>query len=104
MKDIILHLAKITAEKPGEKNTAEIWSNSMLSLHSILTSGETPLTPVKPGWDITGEETEDFEDILTQQKESGQPPVKLKLVFPNGDGKSKEYCIDLSPESIKKEK
>jgi len=26
-------------------------------------------------------------------------PMKLKLVFPNGDGKGKEYCINLTPEA-----
>jgi len=48
MKDVILHLADITSEKPGENNMAEIWSNSMLSLHGILTGGESPLNPVTP--------------------------------------------------------
>jgi hypothetical protein len=104
MKDVILHLAKITAEKPGGKNTAEIWSNSVLALHGILTGGEAPLTTVKLNWGKTEEEIEDLEDEPTQSKESSQPPVKLKLVFPNGNGKSKEYCIDLTPESIKKGK
>lgn len=102
MKDVILHLAKITAEKPVEKNTAEIWSNSMLSLHGILTGGEAPLIPMKPNWDIPEEETEIIEAEPPQSKESDQPTIKLKLVFPNGNGKSKEYCIDLTPESIKK--
>jgi hypothetical protein len=27
-----------------------------------------------------------------------ESPVKLKLVFPNGDGKAKEFCIDFNPE------
>ena len=102
MKDVILHLAKITAEKPVEKNTAEIWSYSMLSLHGILTGGEDPLTPMKPSWDVTDEETGAIEDEPPRSKESDKPPIKLKLVFPNGNGKSKEYCIDLTPESIKK--
>ena len=99
MKDVILHLADITSERPGENNMAEIWSNSMLSLHGILTGGETPLNPVKPQWGgFEDEELELLEDDIAETEEPEDRPVKLKLVFPNGDGKGKEYCINLSPE------
>jgi hypothetical protein len=100
MKDVILHLANITSEKPGENNTAEIWSNSMLSLHGILTGGDVPLNPVKPQWGgLTEEETESLDEETGETEEPEEQPVKLKLVFPNGDGKGKEYCIDLTPET-----
>lgn len=99
LKDVILHLAEITAEKPGDGNMAEIWSNSMLSLHGILTGGDAPLNPVRPHWNEIDEDLEPEEnEIIEVQEEPEEPPVKLKLVFPNGDGKGKEYCIDLTPE------
>ena len=99
LKDVILHLAEITTEKPGDENMAEIWSNSMLSLHGILTGGDAPLNPVRPQWNEIDEELEPEEnEIIDIQEEPEETPVKLKLVFPNGDGKGKEYCIDLTPE------
>jgi len=99
LKDVILHLAEITTEKPGDGNMAEVWSNSMLSLHGILTGGDAPLNPVRPHWNEIDEELEPEEnEVIEIQEEPEEPPVKLKLVFPNGDGKGKEYCIDLTPE------
>ena len=38
------------------------------------------------------------EEIIEVDKNKEESPVKLKLVFPNGDGKNKEFCIDLNPE------
>ena len=71
----------------------------MLSLHGILTGGDAPLHPVTPFWK--------YDDIAAQIDESGiadtdkaeqkDMPVTLKLVFPNGDGKGKEFSIDLNP-------
>ena len=91
MKDVILHLANITSERPGENSMAETWSNSMLSLHGILTGGETPLNPVKPQWGgFEDEEQEPLEDDIAETEEQEDRPVKLKLVFPNGDGKASE--------------
>jgi hypothetical protein len=99
MKDVILHLVDITTEKPGDNNMAEVWSNSMLSLHGILTGGDTPLNPIRPHWNEIDEELEtDENEVIDIQEEPEEQPVKLKLVFPNGDGKGKEYCIDLTPE------
>ena len=93
-------LAEITTEKPGDRNMAEVWSNSMLSLHGVLTGGDAPLNPVRPHWNEIDEELEPEEnEIIEIQEEPEEPPVKLKLVFPNGDGKGKEYCIDLTPET-----
>ena len=103
MKDVILHLANITSEKPGENNMAEIWSNSMLSLHGILTGGETPLNPMKPDWAGLDEEVVPLEEENPEAEEPEERPVKLKLVFPNGDGQGKEYCIDLTPEQKSEE-
>ncbi len=99
LKDVILHLAEITTEKPGDNNMAEVWSNSMLSLHGVLTGGDAPLNPVRPHWNEIDKELGPEENEITEmQEEPEEPPVKLKLVFPNGDGKGKEYCIDLTPE------
>ena len=100
LKDVILHLSELTAERPEVANNAEVWSQLMLSLHGILTGGDAPLHPVIPFWSeasIAEEPAE--EEIIEVDKPRGKKvPVKLKLVFPNGDGKSKEFCIDLNPE------
>ena len=100
LKEVILHLADITSEQP-EATNAEVWGQSMLSLHGILTGGDTPLHPVKPFWSNGDNETQPSEAEITEVVEAEKPkdiPVKLKLVFPNGDGKNKEFCIDLNPE------
>jgi len=99
LKEVILHLSDITSEQSEDTNTAEIWSQSMLSLHGILTGGNAPLHPVKPSWNGDGSEIQPGEDEATEA-EVDKPkdlPLKLKLVFPNGDGKGKEFCIDLNP-------
>lgn len=99
LKEVILHLAEITADKPEVSTNAGIWSEAMLSLHGILTGGESPLHPMIPSWsseaDIDDQITDD--EIIDMDKPQ-ESPVKLKLVFPNGDGKSKEFCIDLTPD------
>jgi hypothetical protein len=100
LKEVILHLADITSEQPAAANAAEVWGQSMLSLHGILTGGDAPLHPVKPFWNDGDNEIQPSEAEIIEV-ESAKPkdiPVKLKLVFPNGDGKSKEFCIDLNPE------
>ena len=98
LKEIILHLAEITAERPEVINNAEVWSQSMLSLHGILTGGDAPLNPVIPVWsEAPGEAELTEEEIIEVDKPKDTTP-KLKLVFPNGDGKSKEFCIDLNLE------
>ncbi|MCJ7605440.1 MAG: hypothetical protein MUO19_05325, partial [Dehalococcoidales bacterium] len=99
LKDVILHLAEIAADKPEAATNAGIWSESMLALHGILTGGESPLHPMIPSWSSEG----DIDDQITDDEiidvdKPQESPVKLKLVFPNGDGKSKEFCIDLIPD------
>jgi hypothetical protein len=101
LKEVILHLADITSEQPEDANKAEIWSQAMLSLHGILTGGEAPLYPVLPSWNDGSSEIQPSEDDAPEMDKSEDMPVKLKLVFPNGDGKSKEFCIDLTPETDK---
>jgi hypothetical protein len=94
LKEVILHLAERTQEKSEPCTDAEVWSQAMLSLHGILTGGDAPLNPAIPSWRETLEEQED--EIIEVDKQD--KPVKLKLVFPNGHGKEKEYCLDLMPE------
>ncbi len=101
LKEVILHLSEITLERPEDAGTAEIWSQSMLSLHGILTGGNAPLYPLKPSWNDGDSKTQPSEDevIETEVEKVKDMPIKLKLVFPNGDGKGKEYCINLTPEA-----
>ena len=102
LKDIILHLAEITGEKSAAGTDAGVWSESMLSLHGILTGGEAPMHPVLPSW-CAGPDAENYidEEEIVEPDEEVEPetPVKLKLVFPTANGKEREFCIDLSPES-----
>ncbi len=109
LKEAILHLTEITAEQSEEANRAEVWSQSMLSLHGILTGGDAPLHPVEipvPEDSVEDEpEEEEVEEIEAKKPED--TPVKLKLVFPSGDGQSKEFCVELTPDvesNVKEEK
>ncbi len=103
LKEIILHLAEITGDKPQVNTGTGVWSESMLTLHGILTGGEAPLHPVLPSWcsgpdaQLEEEEEEDISEPEEEEESQGMP-VKLKLVFPSSNGKGREYCIDLSPE------
>jgi len=98
LKEVILQLAEITAEKQEASNEAGLWSETMLSLHGILTGGDAPLHPVMPFLTGAGDETGLEEEAIEEEKPK-EPPFKLKLVFPNGeDGKEKEFCINLTPE------
>lgn len=99
LKEVILHLADRTQEKSEPCTDAEVWSQAMLSLHGILTGGDAPLNPPIPSWRETLEEQE--EEIIEVDKQD--KPVKLKLVFPSGNGKDKEYCLDLMPEDDDKD-
>jgi hypothetical protein len=96
LRETILHLAEITDERPDAVTDADIWSQSILSLHGILTGGDTPLHPVIPPAEEIEEELP--EDEVIEVDKSKDKPVKLKLVFPSADGKEKEFCIDLTPE------
>jgi hypothetical protein len=99
LKEVIIHLAEIAKDLPDTANDAEIWSQSMLSLHGILTGGDAPTNPVIPSWvDVTDEaELSDEEEIIEIDKAKTKR-AKLKLVLPGGNGKSKEFCIDLAPD------
>jgi len=98
LKEVILQLAEITKERPDVDTDADIWSQSMLSLHGVLTGGDAPLHPVIPSWEDANEEAQSTEDEIIEIDKSKEKPVKLKLVFPNGNGKDKEFCIDLTPD------
>ena len=97
MKDIILHFAEITTERPDAPGSADIWSQAMLSLHGILMGGDAPLHPAIPTWTHPAEEPADEKEEPVEE-DSPPAPVKLKLVFPDGKGKEKEFCLDLAPE------
>jgi hypothetical protein len=101
LKEVILHLAEITSEQAEDASKAEIWSQCLLSLHGILTGGDAPLYPLKPSWNNVNDEVKAEEDevIETEVKKTKNLPLKLKLVFPNGNGKGKEFCIDLAPQA-----
>lgn len=103
LKEIILHLAEISADRSDGINAAEVWGQSMLSLHGILTGGDAPLHPVIPSLSEAESEEEPQEEEIIEVDKTKESPVKLKLVFPNGDGKNKEFCIDLNPEEDKDE-
>jgi hypothetical protein len=99
LKEVIMNLSEIVSAHPDSTSKAEIWSQSMLALHGILTGSDAPLYPIKPSWDEISENVEpNEEEIIEVDKSKEEAPVKLKLVFPSGDGKNKEYCIDLAPE------
>jgi hypothetical protein len=98
LKEVILQLAQITAETPEVVNDPEIWNQAMLSLHGILTGGDAPAHPIIPFLTDSDEDTTPTEDESAGDEKPKEMPVKLKLVFPNGDGKSKEFCINLTPD------
>jgi len=99
MKDIILHLAEIVNDYSEVANEPEIWSQSILSLHGVLTGGDAPLNPVIPSWvDISDEAEALSDEEIIEVDKNKEKSAKLKLVFPGGNGKSKEFCINLTPE------
>jgi hypothetical protein len=98
LKEFVLQLAQITAETPDVVNDPEIWNQAMLSLHGILTGGDAPAHPIIPFLTDNGDEATPTGDEPAEDEKPKEMPVKLKLVFPNGDGKSKEFCINLTPE------
>jgi hypothetical protein len=99
MKEVILHFAEIAVERPDTAGSADIWSQSMLSLHGILTGGDAPLHPAIPAWTrSTAEEPADEKEEPVEE-DGPRAPVKLKLVFPDGKGSEKEFCLHLTPEA-----
>jgi hypothetical protein len=103
LKESILHLAEITTEEADEAHKAEVWSRSMLTLHGILTGGHIPLNPIKPDWITESGEIPPGEDEIIEVDKPKDSPVKLKLVFPDSEGESKEFCINLTPETDSKD-
>ena len=113
MKEVILHLADIASESSADANPAGIWSRLISELHGILTGGDAPLHPVTPFWGDGGSEAQLGETgIEREEDKSDDEPMelkveedspkdkslKLKLVFPSGNGKEKEFCINLDPD------
>jgi hypothetical protein len=98
LKEVIIHLAEIAKENP-EITDSEIWSQSMLSLHGILTGGDAPQNPVIPSWVDAADEAEALaEEEIIEVGKANEKRAQLKLVFPNGNGKNKEFSIDFTPE------
>lgn len=98
LKEVILQLSEIAADQLEAANNAEIWSQSMLSLHGILTGGDAPLHPVFPSLMNNEGETEPTEEEVIEVGKSLGKQAKLKLVFPTDDGENKEFCLNLTPE------
>ena len=95
-KDVILHLAEMSTEQVDAPSNAVVWSQAMLSLHGILTGGDSPRYPVIPSWsDVSSQLDENEEEIIEVDK--AREPVRLKLVLPDGNGQSQEFSIDLNP-------
>jgi hypothetical protein len=97
LKEVIIHLSEITKESDAITE-ADLWSQSMLALHGILTGGDAPLHPAIPTWNNAAEEEALAEEEIIEIDKSKEKPVKLKLVFPNGNGQDKEFCINLTPD------
>ena len=112
LKEVILHLADIVEPRSENTNPSDVWSQSMLELHGILTGGDAPVHTLKPFWDNGYSDGQSDEALLD---ESSQPDevkpgasedkadksIKLKLVLPSGNGANganKEFSINLSPE------
>jgi hypothetical protein len=98
LKEVILHLAEITPDKPEVPSDPQIWSQAMLSLHGILTGGDAPLHPVIAFSTDAESELPAQEEETAEEAENPKPPFKLKLVLPDGEGQDKEFCINLTPE------
>jgi hypothetical protein len=99
LKDVIIRLAEISKDLPDNAADSVIWSQTMLSLHGILTGGDAPLNPVMPAWvDASNEAESSLEDEIIEIDKTKDKVAKLKLVLPDSNGKSKEFCINLTPE------
>ncbi len=99
LKEIIIQLAEIIRDNDEVATASEIWSESILSLHGILTGGDAPLNPVIPSWVDSKDEVElSDEDEIIEVDKTKDKQAKLKFVFPGGNGKNKEFCINLTPE------
>ena len=99
LKEVIIHLAEMTENRSESSSYAEIWSQAMLSLHGILLGGDAPRFPWIPNLSEAGEKAQPAEDDIIEVDKSREKQIKLKLVLPTGDGKSQEFCLDLTPET-----
>jgi hypothetical protein len=97
LKEVILHLSEITEHEPEIATSTEIWAQSMLLLHGILTGGDAPLHPVMMSWN--NEEKLSTDEEIIEVDKSKDKSLKLKLVLPDDDGEDKEFCINLTPEA-----
>ncbi len=93
LKEVILHLADITATESADASAAEIWSELILELHGILAGGSASLRPFGPLWNNGGRDARRAEADKPKPK-----PSKLKLVLSSGDGEDKEFSLDLKPD------
>ena len=103
LKEVIMHLADIASEQSTDANAAEIWSRLISELHGILTGGDAPLHPVRPFWSDDGGEIQPSE-IEAEENKPIDKPLKLRLVFSNGESTDKEFCINLNPEDYEASK
>ncbi len=92
LKEVILHLADITAAEAADASAAEIWSQLTLELHGILTGGDTPLHTLRPYWNNGDGEAKPGE---AEEDKPKHKPSKLKLVLSGGDGEDREFSLDL---------
>lgn len=98
LKDVIIRLSEIAKEHSNDAEYSEIWSQSMLSLHGILTGGEAPLNPATPSW-VDGTDADlSFGDEIIEVDKNRDKSARLKLVLPTETGDEKEFSIDLTPE------
>jgi hypothetical protein len=99
LKDVIIYLSSLSSEMLNANGGAWTWSRTMLSLHGILTGGDAPNHPVVPDWlNDEGQDLPVDEEIIEVDK-AKEEPIKLKLVLPDGNGKSHEFCVNLTPEA-----
>jgi len=103
LKDVIIYLSSISSDMLDAAGGAWAWSQSMLSLHGILTGGDAPSHPVIPAWQNAESEDLPVEEEIIEVDKAREEPIKLKLVLPDGDGKSHEFCVNLTPEATEDE-
>lgn len=92
MKEVILHLADITAAEPSFDSTADVWSQFILELHGILAGGNIQWRPSGSTFGSNGGSESRREDA------SKPKPSKLKLVLSSGDDRDREFSLDIKPE------
>ncbi|MFC1964152.1 hypothetical protein ACFLV1_02085 [Chloroflexota bacterium] len=98
LKEVILQLLEISAAQPQDASVADVWSRLILELHGILAGGGAPLQPAK-FFGIESKDEEELEELKAEEEKPRYQPLKLKLVYPQGDGTEKEFTIDVNPEA-----